>query len=183
MTDTEIFRFAKENKFNFCGSFRESQLDRDLVLPTKQSVFSYKKIAASIVALLSFKFSSGQSLQKPDTKIVSTSQKDLKNNTQNDIIPTEYIISGKVSLSLSNPAELANVIIKIGSEDLIYHTDKNGNYRITLKESQISTYTIISFYHPLLKRETRTIHKTGFPATLDIYLDFAERRLGGAPQF
>lgn len=184
MTDVEVLHFAKANKYSFCGSFQESQLNRSLRPPSKQSPFGYKKIAASILALLSFKFSPGQSLQKSEQKIIAGPKKDLNNTSIKNALTKDYIISGEVTLPFKDSLEFANVTIKIGNDDTTYFLDASGRFSIRLNENQIKEYTIISFIHPRLKNEVRTIHKISFPSILKVELDYAPSgRTGGMPIF
>jgi hypothetical protein len=180
MNDEEILNFISHNKNKFCGMFSKSQIDRKIE-PTKKSIiFHYRKLAASILTVLSFKFSYSQSNTKPRTETSISPLQSLP-KTENEVVKNiEYIIFGKVKAERELYLLLESVKITIGNNELTTKTDSLGNFKITIDKNKLKEYTIIEFTHPLLSKEVRSIHKTNFPLELNIRMEapFGETLMG-----
>ena len=182
MTDDEIANYIKSNTSPFCGSFQHSQLNRVIDTIPKRGNYYRKKIAASIMAILSFRYTTSPS---PQTSKPTVYISPKNNNSYNHILShSEYVISGYVSIVPIESNPYSRVAITIGNEEQKYFPDSSGWYKITLNESQIKEYTVISFSHPQLTKQVRSIHKSGFPAEVNVFLDYPSGgRLSGVPVF
>jgi len=167
MTDSEIFKIIQENNFKICGKFEPNQLNRKIYTKSKAYTFKYKKIAASIIAILTFKFSYAQSSTK--SIIDTTTSPNTKRNIQNDSLK-EYIISGKITSDDGILLLIESPTIQIGNKTFDLKLDTSGKYRIVISENNIKEYTIITFNHSILKREVRSIHKSSFPVELNVFM-------------
>jgi hypothetical protein len=182
MSDVEICNYIRFHKKPFCGSFDRSQLNRPIVTSSKSRNFNFKKIAASIIAILSFKLSSSQSTNYTKPYQFASPPKKVSDAKMEINSPQEYIITGTVSAMLIDSMELSRVVITIGNEKQQYYPDNTGRYKIILNESDIKEYTVISFFHPGLLKQVRTIHRTNFPAQVSVRLEYPTRfRLTGLP--
>jgi hypothetical protein len=165
LTDTELLTLIRINKYQLCGKFSESQLNRKIAEQSRNFTFNYKKIAASLIAIASFKFSNSQSISKPkfDTTLSPVAKQNI--STENS---QEYIIHGKITSDDPILLLVDKPVIKIGNKAIA--PDSLGFYKIVLNQSDIKEYTIISFNHSILKREVRSIHKSNFPVELNVTL-------------
>jgi hypothetical protein len=165
LTDTELLTIIRINKYQLCGKFAESQLNRTIAEQSGNFTFNYKKIAAGIIALATFKFSNSQTISK--SQFNTTQSPVEKKNTPTEI-SQEYIIHGKITSTDPVALLVEKPVIKIGDKAIT--PDSLGYYKIVLNQSDIKEYTIISFNHLLLKREVRSIHKSNFPVELNVTL-------------
>lgn len=183
MTDKDILDFVAQYGTGFCGSFHESQLMRKITYPKQKSSIGFKKVAASILALITFKISNAQDAHistKATSNILQLNEATNERKEEQTLV--SYTISGRISTPGNNAADFAKVYIKIGNNETRYFPDSSGYFRVDVHE--VMPYTVIAFYHPLYAREVRTISKIAFPATLQIDMDYPRTgRTSGAPMY
>ncbi len=181
MNDEEILIYFKNYK-HFCGSFNEFQLNRNLSIESKKRYSKFRQFVAMLVTFLSIKSSSILALnRKIETIQVSTNSIDLMVLEKQEISDS-YKITGIVTVTDSTLLQNTPIHVKIANTNIDVQTDASGNYEIVISKELMKQYTIISFYHPNLKHETRTIHISSFPQILNIEMDRPPSgRIGGMP--
>lgn len=180
MSNQEIIAYFKNNK-NFCGSFNSDQLNRNYYIGNNNYFYGVRRFAATIVAFLSLKYSSVFALNnKMETVQTTTDSRKLEEAPTMDTM--DFRISGRVTVKDSSLLDNQPIHIKIAYTNIDIQPDAKGNYEIFMQKDSIKQYTIISFFHPNLKFETRTIHITNFPQILNIEMDRPPSgRIGGMP--
>ncbi len=181
MNDEEILIYFKNYK-NFCGSFNEFQLNRNLYIESKQKNYKFRRFVAMLITFLSIKSSSILALHRKIEPIeVSTDSIDLMVLDKQEISDNNKI-TGIVTVRDTSLLQNTPIHVKIANTNIDVLTDASGNYEIVISKELMKQYTIISFYHPNLKHETRTIHISNFPQVLNIEMDRPPSgRIGGMP--
>lgn len=180
MNDQEIIKYFKNNK-NFCGSFNPYQLNRNYYAETHKMRYRLRRFVAVFMAFISLKHLPASGLNnKLETVQQLTDQMNFDEpETKN---ADYYRISGKVTVKDSSLLNNIPIHIRIAYTDIDIQPDFNGNYEIVINKDLIKQYTIVSFFHPNLKHESRTIHISSFPQILNIELDRPPSgRIGGRP--
>jgi hypothetical protein len=169
MTDVEIFKTIKTDKIQVCGRFDETQLNREILHNNKKYSFNYKKIAAGIIALLSFRYSYSQSLttSKADTTISPASNKKHSITEQ----PKGYIVYGKISSDSLHASFAGNLEVLIGDRKTTVHVDSLGSYKLILDKEDIKEVTIISFIRDKFTTVVRSLHNTMFPVEVNVFFE------------
>jgi hypothetical protein len=180
MSDSEILKFFVDKTNIPCGSFRQDQIDRFYVPQKKKIQIKFAGLISSLLALLSFK---SLTATTHSDFINITNQQNIDSISNDNLTVNDSLrIYGHVLVRESSLLENEPIIVKISNTKLETTVDKDGNYQIELDQSEISQYTLITFYHSVLKQETRSIHKSCFPQKLDIEMVRPPSgRIGGAP--
>ena len=171
MTDDELLKFISFSQNRFCGKFSKSQLNREIIVKSKAHSLNYKRIAASFIALLSFKFSVSQSNPKPKAETTISPISSIEKMNKENIQHKEHIIWGKIKTDRQSPLIIEKVTITIGNNEMVTYSDSLGNFKIELNSEMLKDYTIITFTHPFLTKEVRSIHKSSLPIQLDVFME------------
>jgi hypothetical protein len=150
MTDVELLQFFQNRPADLCGRFHRQQLDRPLhvATPKRSLPIFVKKMAATLVAALSFRNATAQPQQIPAPP--TTSQPAEK---KNGVLET-VILSGRVIKG--NNVPVANAKVQVDSMAEVY-TDADGQFSLQLTGPQVTTHNLY-FSAEELQRTVRTFH-------------------------
>jgi len=183
MSDAELLAFVSKNGYKVCGTFAVSQLGRKITAPKKIYLQRYRKLAASILAILSFKFSQGQQITKTKVATTLSPVATSTDNSSGSTVPAEYTISGKIETGSSVLLMIDTVRIMVGNNEYSTQADSAGNFKFTLDPVKLKEYTIVSFTHPLMRKEVRSIHRSNFPLVMNVHMTPNVDVLSGVPMY
>lgn len=137
-SDREILSAYNKSK-NLCGQFRESQLDRDIIIPKeKKSIWMIS--VASIIAFLGL--GTQTATAQGNIRIEQTDKKQLNDSTAIEI-NRELPYHGIVYDENKTPLPGVNVMIK--GTKIITHTDFDGKFSISAKKRDILVFSFIGY--------------------------------------
>ena len=164
MTDAELIQHFKTRPVNVCGRFRPGQLERDILPTSPRRLLPalYQKIAAAVLAMLSFRFSTAQ-VQKKNA-VPSITQSAINRSTS---LPDSAILTGKVTQNYAQP--VANA--KVSFDGLIEtYTNAEGKFRIQLSRDMMGSHNLY-FNAAGLKRAVRNFNPVMGSAEYTVNLD------------
>ena len=137
-SDREILSAYKKSK-SLCGQFKQSQLDRDIIIPKeKKSIWMIS--AASIIAFLGL--GTQAATAQGNIRIEQTDKKQLDDSKSVEI-KNESSYHGIVYDENKVPIPGANVMIK-GTE-IITQTDFDGKFSIKANKRDILVFSFIGY--------------------------------------
>lgn len=172
MSDAELILFLNQSKGNVCGRFDSYQINRNITDQNSKAPYKFwRKLVAGVLTLISVKtsFAQTKAVIAERTTVSPTAKKEGSQVT--GTLNKDLTLSGKVSLPAEIPANLTDVTITIGNDEVQINPDSLGNYSIVLQEHQLKEFTTVAFSHPNMARQVRLIHRSNFPHKINVDLE------------
>lgn len=144
LSDREILKYYNQNT-KICGRFKESQLNRNLLIPKEKNTF-WMLFAASILSFLGVGSQNAKAQEVAETE---QTDKKILNNLERQPNDTKIEYSGFVYDNENSPLPGANISIK-GSKKYI-SADFDGKFLIKAKKGEILEVSYIGFENVEIK--------------------------------
>ncbi|RZJ72943.1 carboxypeptidase-like regulatory domain-containing protein [Flavobacterium sp.] len=147
-TDAQIAVYFAQNK-NVCGRFRQSQLERELIVAEDKS-HNWLLAASGVLAMLSFASMQAQEKPKPQVVLlvgeklgeVEVAEKPFVSEDTVAIAALTKVISGIVS---DSQIAIPGANVTVNETKISVQTDIYGKYQIEAKQGQTLTFSFIGY--------------------------------------